>query len=154
MFTLDSESSLQAAFRPKDAKLFEPAPAVTYPLFVRDYLAWVHPAGGRVFLVFSAGGPPIGIVFDTNGGSGPAVPAMCDWCHCMSAGTGVALLSARVNAKKRVGVHACADLSCQKKLEEEADRSGRSVVPAMAALMERIGRFAHEALGIDLQRAP
>lgn len=155
MFTLASESALVAAFRPKDAKLFEPPPQQTYPAFVRDYLAWVHPAGGRVFLVFAVpGGTPTGIVFDTNGGLGPSVPAMCDWCHCSAAGTGVGLLSARLNAKKRVGVHVCADLSCRQKLEDEADRSGRSVVPAMARLIERMRRFAHEALQIDLVRAP
>ncbi len=153
MFRLDSEASLRAAFRPKDATLFEPPPGQAYPAFVRDYLAWAHPAGGRVYLVFAVpGGTPTGLVFDAGHGTGPSVPAMCDWCHCSSAGTGVALLSARKNAKKRVGVHVCADLSCKQKLEDEANRSGRSVLPAMAKLIERMGRFAHEALEIALVR--
>ena len=153
MISLDSEASLLAAFRPKDAALFEPPAGQTYPAFVRDYLAWVHPAGGRVFLVFAVpGGTPTGIVFDQGNGTGPSVPAMCDWCHCSSAGIGVALLSAWRNAKKRVGVHVCADLGCKRKLEEEANRSGRSVMPAMARLIERMGRFAHEALDIALVR--
>jgi hypothetical protein len=50
-------------------------------------------------------------------------------------------------------VNVCTDLSCQQKLEDEANRSGRSVLPAMEALLARIGRFASEALKIDLSGA-
>lgn len=152
MFNLDSEDTLRATFRPKDAKLLELPPGLKFPMFVRDYLAWTHPAGGRVFLVFAAPGKqPIGLVFDGKGSGGPSVPAMCDWCHCSSLGTGVGLLTAQVNAKKRVGTHVCADLSCRQKLEQESDRSGRSVVPAVEQLLERMGRFASEALKIELR---
>ena len=93
MFKLDSDQDLRAAFRPKDLKLFEPPPPeLRPPLFVRDYLAWPHPAGGRVFLIFAVGdGAPTGIVFDSSGGGVASVPSMCDWCHCASVGTGVAL---------------------------------------------------------------
>ncbi len=154
MFMLDSEEALLSAFRPKDRKVVELTPEVKLPMFVRDYLAWRHPAGGRVYLVFSVpGGVPTGIVFDTNGGAGPSVPHMCEWCHCPGMGTHVGLLTATVNSKKRVGVHICSDLSCQQKLEDEANRSGRSVLPAMAKLVERMGRFASEGLGIDLSGA-
>jgi hypothetical protein len=52
-----------------------------------------------------------------------------------------------------VGVHVCTDLGCQQRLEDEADRSGRSAVPAMAALLARMGRFAREGLQIDLSGA-
>ena len=151
MFKLESEEALLAAFRPKDLKWVELVPEIKPPMLVRDYLSWVHPAGGRVFLVFAVpGGVPTGIVFD--GKAGASVPAMCDWCHCMSTGTGVGLLVTQVNSKKRVGVHVCSDLSCKRKLEEEADRSGRSVLPQMEKLIERMGRFASEALKIDLSR--
>ena len=151
MFKLESEEALIAAFRPKDSTRVELPPQLQLPLFVRDYLAWSHPAGGRVYLVFAVpGGVPTGIVLEGNSGS--AVPAMCDWCHCSSVGTGVGLLTAQLNAKKRVGVHVCSDLSCKKKLEEEADRSGRSVLPAMEKLIARMGRFASQALQIDLAR--
>lgn len=151
MFKLDSEEALLQAFRPKDLKSFERPQGLQFPLFVRDYLAWQHPAGSYAYLVFAVpGGVPTGIVFETNGGAGPTVPAMCDWCHCSSLGTGVGLLTARLNAKKRVGVMVCSDLSCKQKLEEQADLSGRSVVPLMQKLIERMGRFAREALDIDL----
>ncbi len=151
MFNLESEEALIAAFRPKDSTWVELPPQLQLPMFVRDYLAWVHPAGGRVYLVFAVpGGVPTGIVLEGNSGS--AAPAMCDWCHCSSVGTGVGLLTAQLNAKKRVGVHVCSDLSCKKKLEEAADRIGRSVLPAMEKLIARMGRFASEALQIDLAR--
>src|SRR5689334_3845361 len=115
---------------------------MAFPLFVRDYVAWVHPAGGRTFLVFSVpGGVPTGIVLDTNGGGDPSVPSMCDWCHCSGAGAPVGLVSARLNSKKRVGVHVCTDLSCKQKIEDDANRSGRSPLPAMERLVERMGRF-------------
>src|SRR6478672_10282445 len=129
MFRLDSEQALLKSFRPADRKVVELPPGLNLPLFVRDYLAWTHPAGGRTFVVFSVpGGVPTGIVFDTNG-SGPGVPAMCDWCHSPGLGTQVGLLTARVNSRKRVGVHICTDLSCRQKLEDDANRRGVSVLP-------------------------
>lgn len=151
MFLLDSEDALIRTFRPKDQRSFERPAGVQFPLFVRDYLSWQHPGGGYVYLVFAVtDGAPTGILFDTNGGAGPTVPAMCDWCHSSSLGTGVGLLTAMKNAKKRVGVNVCVDLGCRQKLEEEADRAGRSVVPALGKLIDRMGRFASEALEIDL----
>lgn len=152
MFLLDSEEALLDAFRPKDRKSVEVPPGLQYPLFVRDYLAWSHPAGSYTFLIFAVPeGAPTGITFDSNtGGTGASVPQMCDWCHTSGLGSSVGLLTAQKNSKKRVGVHVCADLGCKQKLEEEADRAGRSVVPAMEKLIERMGRFATEALQIDL----
>ena len=154
MFRLDNEDTLLATFRPKDRNAVQLSPEVTLPKIVRHYLSWVHPAGGRVFLVFQVpGGAPTGIVFDTNGGADPSVPQMCDWCHTCAPGTGVGLLTARRNAKKNVGVHICSDLSCRQKLEEDADRRGVSVLPMMEKLVQRMGRFASEALQIDLSGA-
>jgi hypothetical protein len=153
MFRLESDTALLKTFRPKDRSIVELPPGSTYPLFVRHYLAWPHPAGGRVFLVFSTPtAVPTGISFDTNA-SGPAVPHMCDWCHCAGLGTQVGLLTATVNRQKRAGIHACVDLSCAQKLEDEANRSGRSPLPAIEALLLRMGRFASEALKIDLSGA-
>jgi hypothetical protein len=150
MFKLDSEKALLDAFRPRDRKLVELSRDVKLPLFVRHYLAWSHPAGGRMFLVFAVpNGLPTGIVFDTNG-AGPAVTHMCNWCHCSGLGSTVGILTARRSGKRSVGVFVCADLGCQARLEDEADRAGRSVLPAMAAMLERVGSFAQQGLGIDL----
>jgi hypothetical protein len=150
MFKLESEDSLIKSFRPRDRKHVEVPRDLKFPAFVHHYLAWRHPAGGKVYLVFAVpNGLATGIVFDANG-AGPAVPHMCHWCHCASTGGDVELHTAKLSGKKTVGVYVCADLNCRKKLEEEADRSGRSTVPAMAALLEQMGRFASEGLGIDL----
>lgn len=151
MFKLESEDALLKAFRPKDRDLVELSPEVALPRIVRDYVAWRHPAGGRVFVVFAVrGGAPTGIAFDTNGGSGDTVPQMCDWCHHSGVGTQVALLTARLNGKKRLGVHLCSDLSCKQKLEDAANRSGTSAADAVAAVVERMARFAEDALMMDL----
>jgi hypothetical protein len=153
MFKLDTEQALLDAFRPRDRSLVELPPGTAFPFIVRHYRAWAHPAGGRVYLLFAVpGGAPTGIVLDSNG-SPPIVPAMCDWCHCSSSGTGVGLLTARVHSKKTAGVQVCADLGCQRKLEDDANRSGRNVRPALDALVARMGRFASEALKIDLSGA-
>jgi hypothetical protein len=152
MFKLDSEDALLETFRSRDRKLVEVSREVPLPAYVRHYLAWPHPAGGRVFLVFAVpGGTPTGIVFDTHG-AGPPVPHMCGWCHCSGLGSRVGLLTARLSGKRTVGVHVCADLGCAQKLEDQANRSGDSVLPAMHALVERMGRFATEGLRIDLHR--
>jgi FBP C-terminal treble-clef zinc-finger len=155
MFKLESEDALLEAFRPKDRKAVELTKEVTPPMFVRDYLKWAHPSGAYVYLVFATpGGVPTGIVFETNGGgAGPPVPGMCDWCHSPGLGSQVGLLTAKLSAKKKVGVHVCTDLSCKEKLEDEANRSGRSALPMIAKLIERMGRFASEALQIDLSGA-
>ncbi len=154
MFKLDSEAALLTAFRPKDRASVQLSADVKLPALVRDYLAWTHPSGGHVYLVFAVpGGAPTGITFDTNGGPGAPVPQMCDWCHFTGVGSQVALLTARHTSRRRVGVHLCADLSCKQKLEDEASRTGRSALPALQKLVERMGRFASEALKIDLTGA-
>jgi hypothetical protein len=153
MFRLDSEAKLLDAFRPKDRALVALAPEIKLPAVVRHYLAWTHPAGGRVFLVFATpGGAPTGIVFDSNGG-GAQVPQMCDWCHGCGTGGQVALLTARLDAQRRVGINVCSDLSCMRKIEEEANRSGRALAPMLDKVVGRMGRFASEALKIDLSFA-
>jgi hypothetical protein len=153
MFRLDSEEALLETFRPRDRRAVELPRGLAFPLFVRDYLAWTHPAGGRVCLVFAMpSGVPTGIVFDSNGGTDASLPQMCEWCHCSGMDSRVGLLAARLNSKKRVGVYVCSDLSCKQKLEDEADRSGRSVLPAMEKLIDRMGRFSTDALKIDLFR--
>jgi len=153
MFRLTSRQELLTAFRPKDRNKVEPPP-LSLPLFVRDYLAWSHPAGGWAYLVFAVpGGVPTGIAFETNGQGAAAGPQLCDWCHCSGPSIPVALLTTQVNARKRIGINICSDLGCKARLEEEAERQGRSVLPMIERLLERMGRFAAEGLKIDLTGA-
>lgn len=156
MFKLDNEEQLKKAFRPKDMGALELSPDFVFPMVVLDYLAWVHPAGGKTFLVFSAerGMPPTGIAFDiSSGGPTGLGPNMCDFCHSVGAGTQVGLLTARLNSKKRLGVNACFDLSCKVKMEDDALRSGKSALPFIQKMIERVARFASEGLKMDLSGA-
>jgi len=153
MFQLTTEEMLVQSFRPRDRKGMELPPGVKFPVFVRDYLAWREPSGAGVRLVFSLpGGAPTGIFFRRSGGDrSPA--QMCEWCHSTGGSDQIGLITAAVNARRIAGVTACLDLSCQEKIEDAANRAGRSALDAKRALLERIGRFAHEALGIDLSGA-
>ncbi len=152
-FKLESEQALLATFRPRDRKRVELPPKLTFPLAVQHCFSWTHPAGGRAYVVFAVkGGVPTGIAFDHDG-HGPLVPHLCDWCHVAGLGTQVGLLTARLNSKKVIGVHVCSDLRCKQRLEDEANRSGASPVPAVEKLLERMGRFAEEGLGIALNGA-
>ena len=150
MFKLDSETALLDTFRPRDRKKVELPAGLTFPLMATDYYAWPHPSGGRVYLVFAprGGGLTTGVVFDTNGAN--QVTQLCDWCHASS--TDVAMLTAQLNSNKRVGVSVGGDLSCGKKLEDAANLSGRSVRPAMEALITRMTQFARDGLNIDFTR--
>jgi len=152
MFTLATEAELISTFRPKDRRGLEVAPELQFPLKVDGCVSWIHPAGGKAFMVFAVpGGAPTGLAFDTNEGSG--VVQMCDWCHCSSGGGDVALLVATLSGKKRVGVYLCRDLSCARKLEEQSNLSGARFGRALEKLVTRIGKFANEGLGIDLMGA-
>jgi hypothetical protein len=150
MFKLDSEAALKAAFRPRDQGALQLPPDLTFPMFVRDYLAWIDPSGFHATLIFNVGkGAPTGIAFRR---ASPG-PGMCDWCHSFDPSGGVSLLTADRNSKKRVGVYVCQDLGCKNRLEDAALRAGRSPVDDLKALLERIGQFAEQALGIDLSGA-
>jgi hypothetical protein len=153
MFQLANEETLIRTFRPRDRGGMELPPGVTYPLFVRYYLAWREPSGAGVRLVFSLpGGAPTGIFFRRAHGE-PGTAHMCEWCHSQGGSDQIGLLTADVNSRKRAGVNVCLDLRCQEKIEDAANRGGRSTLDAERELLERIGKFAHEALGIDLSGA-
>ena len=72
-------------------------------------------SGNRVYLVFTDGAS-VGIVFRRDQGPG-AGSTMCEWCHSVRSGDSVGLLTATATSKRRVGIHACRDLSCKEKLE-------------------------------------
>ncbi|HEX5751777.1 MAG TPA: FBP domain-containing protein [Archangium sp.] len=152
MFRIETEKELLSAFRSRDRKYVELPKGTQLPLFVRDYLAWVDPYGVRVFLVFTAPGGkrPTGIAFrrDQQGDKALAV-RVCDWCRTAGSADQIGLLTTDVDSKRRVGVNLCLDLRCNERLEAEMNRAGRSVVDENKHLIERMSRFASEALGIE-----
>lgn len=152
MFRIETERELLAAFRSRDRKHVELPRGTRLPLHVRDYLAWVDPYGVRVFLVFSAPGSKrlTGIAFRRDQqGDKAAGPQVCDWCMSPNGADQVGLLTTDVDAKRRVGVNLCMDLRCNERLESAANLSGRSAVEDTKRLVERMSRFATEALGMD-----
>ncbi|HYH98159.1 FBP domain-containing protein [Hyalangium sp.] len=156
MFRLETDRTLIEAFRPRDRRVIEMPSGVTFPFFVRDYLAWTETSGARVYLVFSAPGSrkPIGIIFRRSSQDASVRTAqMCDWCHSYGSSSEVGLLTTDVNSKRRVGVLLCVDLRCKEKLEDAADRTGRHPIESLKQLQERMFRFAHEALGFETQPA-
>ena len=154
MFRLETDRALITSFRSRDRRAIEMPAGITFPLFVRDYLAWTETSGARVYLVFAAPGSrkPIGIIFRRDAQDGGARTShMCEWCHSYGSSYEVGLLTTDASSKRRVGVSLCVDLRCKEKLEDAADRSGRHPLKALEQLQERMFRFAHEALGIEAE---
>jgi FBP C-terminal treble-clef zinc-finger len=151
VFRLETDRALIESFRARDRRVIEMPAEVTFPLFVRDYLAWTETSGARVYLVFAAPGSrkPIGIIFRRDTSDSGGTSRICDWCHSTGSSSEVGLLTTDVDNKVRVGVCLCVDLRCKEKLEDAADRSGRQPREALEQLRERMFRFAHEALGIE-----
>lgn len=148
MFHLTSEDMLVRTFRPRDQRKLERPAGITYPHFVRHYLAWGDAVNGNAHIVFGPpGGAPTGIYFRRGSGGDSQ---MCEWCHSSGGPHEIGLLTADVNSRKRVGITVCLDLRCQEKIEDAANRAGRNPQDATRAMMERICRFATEGLGIDL----
>lgn len=151
MFLIQTEKDLLQAFRPRDREKVELPEGIKFPLFVRDYLSWVDPAGVRVFLMFPLPGSkrPVGIAFRRDSPGGGAVSHMCDWCHSYGSSNEIGLLTTDSSSKRRVGVNLCLDLRCKEKLEAAADLAGRDPREPIQALMERMVTFAREALRIE-----
>lgn len=153
MFRIETEAALLNAFRPRDRKHVELPQGLQLPLFVRDYFAWSDPAGVRTFLVMTEPNSrrPMGIAFRRDQQGGGLVSAhMCDWCHSQGSSNEIGLLTAEASSKRRVGVILCLDLRCGEKLETMANLSGRNPRELAHQLLERMARFAHDGLGIDL----
>jgi hypothetical protein len=151
MFRIESEKEFLNAFRSRDRKVVEPPKGTRFPLFVRDYLAWVDPYGVRVFLVFQAPGNPrpIGIAFRRDQqGDKALVSRLCEWCHASGSADQIGLLTTDLDSKRRVGVNLCLDLRCGEKLESAANLAGKSAVDDSKRLIEKMARFASEGLGL------
>jgi hypothetical protein len=148
VFILDSEQALTDAFRPRDQRVLELPPDLTFPRFVRNYLAWVDQTGVRTFVVFQDDlGGTLGITFRRDQESAGGGSQLCAWCHCVSSEVG--LLMTDKNSRRRVGVLVCRDLGCAARLDEAADLAGTSAVEPKRRQLERMRRFAREGLGIE-----
>ena len=95
MFRFENDRALIESFRPSDRRVIEMPAGITFPLFVRDYLAWTETSGARVYLIFSAPGSrkPIGIIFRRDSLGGGLVTRMCEWCHSYGSAHEVCLLT-------------------------------------------------------------
>ncbi|HLL54344.1 MAG TPA: FBP domain-containing protein [Myxococcaceae bacterium] len=149
MFLIETEKDLLNAFRPRDRKQVELPPDFRFPHVLRDYTAWSDPQGVRTFLVLMEplSKRPMGIAFERDHGGG-SKGSMCDWCHAFGSSNEIGMLTAEVSSKRRVGVHVCLDLRCAEKIEQAANLAGRNARELTRQAVERMVRFAHEALGI------
>lgn len=151
MFRIETEKELLSAFRSRDRKHVELPKGTRLPLFVRDYFAWVDPYGVRVFLVFAAPGSKslVGIAFRRDQQGDKSLPArVCDWCFSSGSADQIGLLTTDVDSKRRVGVNLCLDLRCREKVESAMNLAGRSVLDETQKILEKMARFASEALGL------
>jgi len=151
MLLIRSAQELMEAFRPRDLRIFELPDADAYPLLVRDYRAWEESGGARVYLVYEdpETGAARGVVFRRSESSlHGRLGHMCDWCHSTGSADEIGLLTAEESARRKVGVLVCSDLRCRERVEEAGDRAGRDVAASRRQLLERIARFANEALGM------
>lgn len=154
MFRIPTEKAFLDAFRPRDRKFVEVPAGVQFPMVAQSYFSWVDPSGVRVFMVFQPEGSKelVGIAFRRDqSGSQPAPAAMCEWCRSSGTTDEIGLVTADVNSKRRVGVNACLDLRCKEKLEDAANRAGRSVLDEARKMVSRMTRFTAEGLGISDQ---
>jgi len=156
MLLIRNAHELMEAFRPRDLRIFELPDEDAYPLLVRDYRSWVESGGNRVYLVYEdpATGKARGVVFRrSDAGLSAAMGHMCDWCHSTGTADEIGLLTADESARRRVGIVVCRDLRCRERVTEAADRAGRDATEARRRVLERIARFAGEALGIGRRAA-
>ena len=147
MFRLESEKELRECFRPLDRDSMEVPRTMTFPVYVRDYLAWGESSGVRTFLVFSEpeSGKHLGVSFRRNPG-GITPMGFCQWCHSTGSSVDIGLLTADASARKRVGVHVCLDLRCIEKLEARSNMTGENSRLLARAVIEKMAEFARQAL--------
>jgi len=145
----DSEDLLDA-FRPLDLRLFELPGEDAFPMLLRGTRAWVESGGARAYLLFEEPGTgrARGIVFRRSNVGGPT-GQMCSWCHSFGTSDEIGLMTADESAHRKVGVYVCRDLHCWERIEEACDRAGTDTRVHRARLLERIARFAHEALRME-----
>lgn len=151
MIRIANEAELLDSFREVDRPEVELPRELAFPLGLKDYLAWVEPAGCRVFLVYEDpdSRKAFGIVFRRDQGGGGAA-GMCEWCHSVRSGDGVGLLTASASANRRVGISLCRDLSCREKAESAPGVDDLPQSPnareRVRGITRRMASFARQSL--------
>jgi hypothetical protein len=156
MLLIRSAQELMRAFRPRDLRIFEVPDEDVFPLLVRDFRAWVESGGARVYLVYEdpAAGEARGVVLRRSESAlHGTLGHMCDFCHSTGSADEIGLLTAEESANRTVGIVVCRDLRCGERVEEACNRAGKDVAEARRRIVERIARFANEALGMDRRAA-
>lgn len=148
MFRIQSQSHLLECFRISERDEVVLPESSRFPVHVKDYYSWVEPSGAKAYLVFSDSGGknPIAVVFKRT--SGTHGLSMCEWCHSVGGGEGVALLTANASDSRRVGIHVCSDLSCGEKIHgtpgaNDFPKAG-SERERMHAVLARMSKFVRQ----------
>ena len=150
-YQIQSEEDLLQTFRPRDRKHVEVPKTMRFPLSLGYYHAWSEPSGVRVYLVLKKPEwkAPIGVSFKrTQQGSSSSLSRMCDWCHSCAPSDQIALLTATVDSRRRVGAILCLDFGCIYKLDMVSRISGMNFEPMARKLQERMAVFCEKALQI------
>jgi hypothetical protein len=149
MIYINSETELLSAFRLIDREEVQIPRALQLPLKVDDYVTWIEPSGSRIYLIIEEKKKqlPFGIVFrrdqDTSGSYG-----MCEWCHSVRSGNGVALLTATASSHRRVGINLCRDLDCKEKAELPP---GPNDIPQLLSSQDRIQKITQRMFNFAKQ---
>jgi hypothetical protein len=140
MFQIDNESDLKSFFREVDQPEVILSDDLKFPVRARDYLRWLEPSGNRVYLIFKVPTfkAPLGIVFRRDQALGPAVAAMCEWCHAVRSGNEIGVLTATSSKKKRIGLSLCRDLSCADKIRSAPGANDFSSNASIPLRIERV----------------
>ena len=156
-FKLDSEQELLEGLPPQGPPPRGAAAGAELPAPTCRTTSRGPSAGFHVNVVFARPGSrePIAIAFqrDNPGGEGLAT-RVCEWCHAYGSSMDIGMLSVDVTSRHRVGVLLCLDLRCKEKLENGGEHGGQEhLLELTHRVLERMHRFAHEALGLEPQPA-
>lgn len=117
MLRIKNQEELLNLFRDLDKAQVIIPKELKFPMAVLDYLSWKEPSGHRTYLIIENknGGRPFAIAFERTKNN-EAVPMMCNWCHAVRPASDVALMTAAVDKRTRIGIYLCSDLSCKENI--------------------------------------
>ena len=118
MIRIQSSKDLLDSFRAIDRDQVQLPDTMKFPFILRDYMAWVEPSGHRVYLVFEEPQKKTayGVSFKRTPAQAEAPAQMCQWCHTVSTGQNIGLLTADVSTKRKIGVYLCRNLQCKERI--------------------------------------